>query len=121
MAEQFAYRPYRLCDSCLAVDQDPRHNHGVGPDDQVTYTDAERATALEKVAAAGNKPEHLLALMRDLEDRGTQSKHMDCCLTDGCPDGTCGARKADPDDPFDGGKTTGAALVAKFEKRNEGV
>jgi hypothetical protein len=107
------YAPLRLCDSCLVVDGDPRHVYGVRGDasEQVTYTDEQRTKAIE---ATGGNAEKLSALIRDLGDAGTQAKHLDCCLADGCPDGTCQNLANDPDHPFDGGKTTGVELSKKL-------
>lgn len=113
-------RPLRLCDTCLVVDDDPRHVYATSgvAGDRVTYTEAQRQQA---IASAGNDPQKLLVLMRDIEDAATQMKHLDCCLGDGCPDQTCDRRLADADDAFDGGKTTGKALVAKLEQNIEKI
>lgn len=116
----YQYAPPRLCDTCLTVDGDPRHVFGVRGDqaEQVTYTEEQRKQAVEN---AGGDSTKVAALLRDLMDSGTQSKHLDCCLSDGCPDGTCQRKLEDPDDPFDGGTTTGPALSKKFAARVEAL
>lgn len=106
-------RPLRLCDSCLIVDDEPRHVVGLSGENEVqTYTDEQRAQAIDNCAG---DPAKLTALLRDLPDVATSMKHLHCCLSDGCPTGSCQARLTDPADPFDGGKTTGAALNKKME------
>lgn len=112
-------RPLRMCDTCLAVDDHPRHVYATSgrEGDRVNYTNEQRESA---IAAADNDPKKLLALMRDFEDVATQMKHLDCCLNDGCPDSTCNQRLDDPDDPFDGGSTVGAELIKKFDILNGG-
>lgn len=110
-----AGRPLRLCDTCLAVDDHPRHVYATSgaTGDRVTYTDEARERAF---ALAGDDANKFKALAIDLPDDATQMKHLDCCLADGCPDGTCQRKLDDPKDPFDGGKTVGAPLVSKYEE-----
>lgn len=106
-------RPLRLCDSCLVVDNHPRHVYGTtGRDgDRVTYTNEASNEAFGKAETK----EEFRVLSIDMADDTTQMKHLDCCVADGCPDGTCDRRLADSIDPFDGGKTTGPALIKKLE------
>ena len=109
----------RLCDSCNQIDEDPRHVYGLAGDENEssTYTEAQMRAAVE---AAGGDADKLVAVMSHLGDRATAMKHFDCCLADGCPDGTCDAKLADDNDPFDGGKTTGKKLIAAYVKQLEG-
>lgn len=109
--------PKRLCDSCLVVDQDPRHVYG-DERGQIAYTDEQRKSAFDN---AEGDTEKLTVVMRDMSDDGTQVKHMDCCLADGCPDGSCQRALDDKDHPFDGGKTTGVALSKKLVARVEAL
>lgn len=80
MSEQ---RPVRMCDSCGGVDDHPRHVIGYAPEDAVTAAEV-GAKAIESAPA-----EHRAAIIAQVQDTTTTMKHMDCCRTDGCPDGTC--------------------------------
>ena len=96
MSEQ---RPKRMCDSCGGVDDHPRHVYATGPGDGASLAEV-GAKAIE-AAAAGDRA----AVIAQAQDTSTIMKHMDCCRTDGCPDGTCAQVTAGAE-----GKT-GAALV----------
>lgn len=108
-----------LCDSCLVVDNHPKHTYGTSgrEGDRVTYTADASATAYGNAKTA----EDFMVLALDLADDATQRKHFDCCLADGCPnagqDTGCDTKLADPEDPFDGGQTTGEPLIQKYEER----
>lgn len=98
-------RPYRLCDSCGQVDQDPRHVYGVAPDQSPTQPNIE-ADAVKAAAAQGD--DALAAILTQVRDASTQLKHMDCCAADGCPDGSCSAihTATSGDTPIVGSKLT---------------
>lgn len=100
-------RPLRLCESCFKVDRDPRHVVGGA---------GEMGRGVEILQGRGYSELEQVVAQRDLTDSSTVLKHLDCCLADGCPDGSCNARLEDPADPFDGGKTRGDALVKKLVK-----
>lgn len=76
-------RPVRMCDSCGGVDTAPRHVHGVGPGQSPTNP----AIADKALANAGD--EHRSAILQQILNTETQVKHLDCCASDGCPDGSC--------------------------------
>lgn len=80
-------RPLRVCDLCGGVDDHPRHVLTGEP----FPTPGE--DIVQKVIA--NAPADRLAfLMRELLDTTASDRHMDCCRTAGCPDGTCGPQTA---------------------------
>lgn len=73
-------RPVRLCESCLQVDDHPRHVLATAPGEGATPPDvAERA--LREAVDAGHD---LSALLVQLRDDTLLEKHMDCCAADGC-------------------------------------
>ena len=76
-------RPVRMCDSCGGVDTAPRHVHGVGPGQSPT----DPAVADKALANAGDA--HRAAILQQILNTDTQVKHLDCCASDGCPDGSC--------------------------------
>jgi hypothetical protein len=80
MSEQ---RPKRMCDSCGQVDDHPRHVFATAPGDSQSL--AEVAAKAIEAASAEDRP----AIIAQAQDTSTTMKHMDCCRTDGCPDGTC--------------------------------
>jgi hypothetical protein len=65
------------------VDDHPRH---VYSQDGTTNGKTAPDVAKKALAAAGDDFESIYAQVTD--DTVTY-KHMDCCRTDGCPDGTC--------------------------------
>lgn len=82
MAEQ-EQRPMRMCDVCGGVDDHPRHVFGHAPGDGVT-SDAVAAKALQNT-----DPDNYLAVVAQVRDDSTTYRHMDCCRSVGCPDGSC--------------------------------
>lgn len=80
---QPAERPLRLCDSCAALDDHPRHVIGVSQGDNTPS-----AEFVQQALAAADAQNHAL-VVSELLDTSTTMKHMDCCATDGCPDGSC--------------------------------
>jgi hypothetical protein len=101
MAEK---RPMRMCDSCGGVDDHPRHVFGHAPGDAVTNA------AVAALAVRNAAPEDAAAIIAQVQDTSTVMKHMDCCRTDGCPDGTCNEVTAGAEDK------RGAALVRHLTK-----
>jgi hypothetical protein len=99
-------RPVRMCDSCGGVDDHPRHVYAVGPGDG--QTDIE--TGLRALEQVSKSPEQKAAIMSHVRDNSTIMKHMDCCRTDGCPDGTCNEVTAGAEDK------RGDALVKHLTK-----
>lgn len=76
-------RPKRLCDSCAALDDHPRHVIAVVPGENVPTTEF-----IAKALAGVNVEDNPL-VVAELLDTSTRMKHMDCCRADGCPDGAC--------------------------------
>jgi hypothetical protein len=76
-------RPLRVCDSCGAVDDHPRHSP-VGAEPGHTATSGPSDAVIARVTAEA-PPEELGRLLRDLMDTTTVDKHLDCCVADGCP------------------------------------
>lgn len=71
----------RVCDLCGDVDDHPRHvlaGRDIGtfdpPSDEIVTKVLDNAP-----------PEHRARLLRDLQDTGTQERHLDCCREAGCP------------------------------------
>lgn len=87
-------RPLRLCDSCGALDDHPRHVVGV-TDGSNTPTREFRDKVLGLVDGDAEKTSIAVG---ELLDTSTTMKHMDCCRTDGCPDGTCNTVTAGAED-----------------------
>ena len=101
MAEK---RPVRMCDVCGGVDDHPRHvfAHAVG--DGAT----DSAIALKALENAGDDRE---VIMAQISDNSTTIRHMDCCRSVGCPDGTCNEVTKGAEDK------RGAALVRHLTSR----
>lgn len=78
MAEE--KRPVRLCESCLQVDDHPRHVTATAPGDGKTDPEV-AARALQEAAEAGHDLTYLIA---QVQDDCELDKHMDCCAADGC-------------------------------------
>lgn len=78
-------RILRVCDLCGGVDDHPRHVFAGGqPDVWPTPSD----DIVAKVIAAAPADE-AARLVKELLDTSSTDRHMDCCRTAGCPDGTC--------------------------------
>jgi hypothetical protein len=73
-------RPVRLCESCLQVDDHPRHVLVTTPGEGATPADvADRA--LREASEAGHD---LSALLSQIRDDTELDRHIDCCAADGC-------------------------------------
>lgn len=83
MAPTKEARPVRGCDVCGGVDDHPRHVFAHAPGDGVTS--AEVAVIMLDNASADDRA----AIMAHVKDDSTVMRHMDCCRTAGCPDGSC--------------------------------
>ncbi len=81
----------RICMSCGKVDGAPRHIHGTASGDAPTAPEI-AARALQ--AATDSNRESILG---QIMDTSTVIKHLDCCASDGCPDGSCDALVAAAD------------------------
>lgn len=85
-------RPMRMCDSCGQVDDHPRHVFALAEGQGNT----DPSIAAKAVRAAGE--ENIEAILAQVQDSATIQKHMDCCRTDGCPDGSCNVVTAGAED-----------------------
>lgn len=82
-----AGRPLRPCDVCGLVDDHPRHVFAHDPDNGVPTDDTVASQALAN--ARDISPEAEAAVLKHVRDDSTTYRHMDCCRSVGCPDGTC--------------------------------
>jgi hypothetical protein len=81
-------RPLRVCDLCGGVDDHPRHVLAGGEGFAKPGADI-----VDRVLA--NAPADQRArLVDELLDTHASDRHMDCCRTAGCPDGTCNTQTA---------------------------
>lgn len=105
--------PYRPCDLCGGVDQDPRHGFGGVIEGHWTVPGGEARSALdenlERLVKAGDVTiSRAVAIGAAFADTTSTDRHLDCCAAAGCP-------KAGTDDACDlrvkaaNGKT-GAAM-----------
>lgn len=102
MAEK---RPMRMCDVCGVVDDHPRHvfAHAVG--------DGATAPEIAAIAVQSASTEDAPAILAQIQDSSTTMRHMDCCRSVGCPDGTCNEVTAGAEDK------RGPALVKHLTSR----
>lgn len=91
-----APRPVRMCDVCGGVDDHPRHVHAT-PAGQNPTPPHIAEVALEN---AGDK--HRSAILAQILDTSTMVRHLDCCASFGCPDGSCNAIHAATSKDADG-------------------
>lgn len=91
-------RPLRICDVCGGVDDHPRHvlAAGIG---EIPVNQANLAKVLGDDSLSADDKARIVA---DIVDTTTQLRHMDCCRSVGCPDGSCNSLPEG---------LTGAALV----------
>ncbi len=84
MTETMEERPYKLCDLCGQVDKAPRHLH-YGSVGEFPISPEVAAYAVE------NRPKDFSMedLMAELQDSSSQQAHLDCCMQNNCPDGSC--------------------------------
>jgi hypothetical protein len=80
-------RLVRVCDLCGAVDDHPRHVIA-GAAGGTAVVAAPAQDIVDRVIEQAD-PKDLARLLRDLFDTSTSDRHMDCCASAGCPDGTC--------------------------------
>lgn len=80
-------RILRVCDICGGVDDHPRHVLAGGIPGAVYDPPSEKIISL---VMKNSPPDQLARLLRDLTDLSSADRHMDCCRTFGCPDGSCG-------------------------------
>jgi hypothetical protein len=89
-----ALRPNRVCDVCGGFDDHPRHQI-VYPNTAPIADDSVLQKLLENIDL--NTPEGRAAY-DDFKDTTIQLRHMDCCRSTGCPDGSCNAVTAGAED-----------------------
>jgi len=78
-------RPKRSCDECGKIDDHPRHIFAVGESTYAVNADAVEAAYNDKSLSGAE----LVAIVKDLEDTTSLTRHMDCCRQAGCPTGDC--------------------------------
>lgn len=78
-------RPKRSCDECGQIDDHPRHIFAAGDNVYQVNQDAVE-TAYADNSLSGSE---LVAIVKDLEDTTSLTRHMDCCRAAGCPTGDC--------------------------------
>jgi len=79
-------RPKRECDVCFGFDDAPRHVVALTGEDVIKITEEQMETFRSNVDLNTNEGARALS---SLIDRTTQYRHMDCCASVGCPDGSC--------------------------------
>lgn len=77
-------RPQRICDVCSQIDDHPRHVH-------VEVGIPVNQASIKALAESGLTGDEYDTILADILDTTTQQRHMDCCRSVGCPDGTCDA------------------------------
>lgn len=82
-------RPQRPCDICKQVDDHPRHRVVFGPGDPPVPVDQDFVQAV--IANNDLTPADRAAAVASLTDPTDQLRHLDCCRSVGCPDGSCTA------------------------------
>jgi hypothetical protein len=87
-------RALRVCDLCGGVDDHPRHVLAGGDPDTFPRPTPEMVRLVLEAAPADEADR----LLGDLLDTGTSDRHMDCCRTAGCPDGSCNTVTAGAED-----------------------
>jgi hypothetical protein len=83
-------RPLRICDVCGGVDDHPRHVLAAA----VGEIPVNQENLSKVLADDSLSPDDKAAIVADIVDTTTQLRHMDCCRSVGCPDGTCNAMPA---------------------------
>ena len=86
LTEAVAPRPKRECDVCFGFDDAPRHVVGLSGEEPIKITEEQMAIFRSNVDLNTNEGANALS---SLIDRTTQYRHMDCCRSVGCPDGSC--------------------------------
>lgn len=77
----------RICDVCGQIDDHPRVLHMFGPDGAPSL----RSDLMRSVATHdGLSDEERQAAIDELADPRSAFRHHDCCVSSGCPEGTCG-------------------------------
>lgn len=81
--------PYRPCDLCGGVDQDPRHSFsGVVPDAH-PVNDSVAATLSDNLKALTDSGDvefgQAFSVMEAFRDTTSTDRHIDCCAAAGCP------------------------------------
>jgi hypothetical protein len=84
-------RKLRICDVCGGVDDHPRHVLAAGLG-EIPVNEANLAKVLADDSLTA---EEKAAIVADIVDTTTQLRHLDCCTTVGCPDGTCNRHSND--------------------------
>lgn len=80
-------RPMRSCDVCGQIDDHPRHIFAAEGSGEVYAVNAKAVDAA--YAKKGLGARDVVAIVRDLEDTSSLTRHMDCCREAGCPTGDC--------------------------------
>jgi len=88
-------RVLKVCDLCGGVDDHPRHSiagtRGADlPDELQIEVSDEIVNRVLDNAPVADRPR----LLRELQDRASSDRHLDCCANAGCPTGTCGPQVA---------------------------
>lgn len=90
--------PFRPCDLCGGVDQDPRHSFAGlvhGTTNEHFEPDAEvREKIIANIDAQKLSSSEAFAVRQAFEDTTSSDRHIDCCAEAGCPNagkpGDCG-------------------------------
>lgn len=81
--------PYRPCDLCGGVDQDPRHSFSglIGAPDNATFEPNAlvREMLIANIDAQKLSSSEAFAVRQAFEDTTSTDRHIDCCAEAGCP------------------------------------
>jgi hypothetical protein len=106
-------RPLRVCDLCGGVDDHPRHviTGGILNAAGVAEPFPRPGDNILSRVIANAPGEERAWLIGQLLDTSASDRHMDCCRTAGCPDGTCVPQTAGAED------LRGGDLLAHLEAK----
>lgn len=89
MAAESNLPPYRVCDLCGGVDQDPRHSFAGVIADVHPVDEAQRAKLDENLKTLSDSGKlsfsEAVALGSAFADTSSTDRHIDCCAAAGCP------------------------------------
>lgn len=77
--------PYRPCDLCGGVDQDPRHSFAGVIGDVHPVDETLRQTLYDNLDGLGLSTSEAASVVSSFNDTTSTDRHLDCCAAAGCP------------------------------------